>query len=397
VSEAATETPQEAPQEEAPQEGAPPSYPAASEVFQSGSFFARETEELFREGWVFVGTLDQLPEPRSWFTYEAAGRSLIVARDKEGQLGAFVNACSHRGTRLCEGQGHGRLQCPYHGWVFDTDGSLMGPSRRKGLPQAFRNEDHGLAPVRLEQVGAFLFACEGSEAPPLREVLGERVAYLEAVSQDLGCEVFEVRMEIEGNWKLVVSGAIEDYHVPFVHGQSLDPSRTTAAEPTLNSGGHSSFITPAPIPPGLTTLMKLFAKAEPKRSLENALVFPNLLLVQIWTLTHVTTFVPLGPDRTLRVSRLFDMAPNRPWWTPLGFLHRFLRPLGYRGVFGVYEEDRVIVEEAQRGCAGATHLTRPPAHAEERRVEHFLQEAARRLGFAYAVEELEDPEPKPPA
>lgn len=361
-------------------------YPAASTVFHDSEFFARETQSVFREGWVFVGTADQLPEPRSWFTYEAAGRSLIVARDKEGALGAFVNACSHRGTRLCEGSGQGRLQCPYHGWVFDTDGSLMGPSRRKGLPQAFRNEDHGLAPVRLEQIGAFLFVAEG-EAPPLREVLGERVAHLERVSGDLVSEVFEVRMEIEGNWKLVVSGAIEDYHVPFVHGQSLDPSRTTAAEPTLNSGGHSSFITPAPIPFGLTALMKLFARAEPRRNLENALLFPNLLLVQIWTMTHVTTFVPLSPNRTLRVSRLYDMAPKRPWWTPLGFLYRLLRPLGYRGVFGVYEEDRVIVEEAQRGTVGAAHLVRPPAHAEERRVEHFLQAAARRLGYAYAVEE----------
>lgn len=372
-----------------------PSYPAASEVFRSPAFFAREAEELFKTSWVFVGTIDQLPEPRSWFVYDAAGRSLIVAKDKEGRLGAFRNACSHRGTRLCQGQGQGRLQCPYHGWVFDTDGSLMGPSRRKGLPQAFRNEDHGLAPVRLEQLGAFLFACEDERAPDLREALGPRAAYLERLSEDLGTEVFMVRMEIEANWKLVVSGAIEDYHVPFVHGQSLDPSRTTAAEATLDPGGHSSFITPAPIPPGLTTLMKLFAKAEPKRTLENALVFPNLLLVQIWTLTHVTTFVPLGPDRTLRVSRLFDLAPNRPWWTPLGFLHRALRPLGYRGVFGVYEEDRVIVEEAQRGSASATHLSRPPAHAEERRVEHFLQEAARRLGFHYEVEV--DPEPEPEA
>lgn len=377
-----------------------PTYPAASTIFHEPALFERETAEVFRSSWVFVGTVDQLPDARSWFVYEAAGRSVIVARDKGDQLGAFVNACAHRGTRLCEGSGQGRLQCPYHGWVFDTDGSLMGPSRRKGLPQAFRNEDHGLTPLSLEQVGSFLFVAE-SPTQPLREALGAQVAFLERVSEDLVSEIFEIRMEIAANWKLVVSGAIEDYHVPFVHGQSLDPSRQSAAENTLSSPGHSSFAIPAPIPFGLATLMRIFTKGkEPRRSLENTLVFPNLLLVQIWTMTHVTAFVPLGPHRTLRYSRLFDMAPKRPWWTPLGFLYRVLRPLGYRGVFKVYEEDRLIVEKAQRGTAGAKTLVRPPAHAEEVRVEHFLKETAARLGYDYASEiepaESEPVESEPP-
>ena len=93
--------------------------------------------------WTFVGLSDQLPRPRCHRVWAAGSRELIVARDPAGELGAFLNACTHRGTRLCRGAGEGRLSCPYHGWVFETDGRLLGATRRSGFPP-FADEDFAL-------------------------------------------------------------------------------------------------------------------------------------------------------------------------------------------------------------------------------------------------------------
>jgi phenylpropionate dioxygenase-like ring-hydroxylating dioxygenase large terminal subunit len=145
--------------------------------------FLAECERELEARWVLVGTLSQLPGPDTWFVHESAGRSVIVARDAKGSLGAFVNACTHRGTRLCKGQGTGRLQCPYHGWVFGCDGRLLGAARRAGLPP-FEDADYGLATLGVATHGPFLFVHREQEpTQPLRAALGDQAATLEALPE----------------------------------------------------------------------------------------------------------------------------------------------------------------------------------------------------------------------
>ncbi len=357
-----------------------------NEVFHDRALFEREMEVLFRRGWTFAGTWDRLPGPDTWFVTESWGRSVLVTRDADGALGAFVNACTHRGTRLCPGDaaGSGRLQCPYHGWVFGCDGRLIGASRRAGLPD-FDDADLGLVPLAVERVGAFIFVHgDPATAPPVRAWLGEKAATLEEMTETASSPLFTMRMPIKGNWKLVVSGAIEDYHVPFVHGGSLDPKRESAAVPSLAVNGHSSFITPAPAPWVLRAAIRVISKKPPHPHLDNHLIFPSFLLVRILGVLHVTSFVPVAPDLTIRVSRLYDQSPRRRLWNPVEMLRRTLAFLSRPGVRKVFREDRDIVEEAQVGTLAGRRMRRGPAHAEEARVEHFLGEVRTRLEAAEA-------------
>src|SRR4051812_12798428 len=93
--------------------------------------FAEERDALFRDHPVVVGHMAQLPHPGSFFTHDHGALPLLVTRDEDGQLHAFVNVCQHRGARLCE-EPHGRarrLACPFHGWSYDLSGRL------RGIPQ----------------------------------------------------------------------------------------------------------------------------------------------------------------------------------------------------------------------------------------------------------------------
>ena len=99
----------------------------------------RERHLIFRRAWQYAGRLDQVAEPGSFFTCDAGGIPLVVVRDREGTLRAFVNVCRHRGSLVCEGEGRREtLQCPYHAWTYGLDGSLRAAPRadpdRKDTP-----------------------------------------------------------------------------------------------------------------------------------------------------------------------------------------------------------------------------------------------------------------------
>ena len=66
-----------------------------------------------------------------------AGRDFIFNRDATGKVGVFYNLCTHRGGRVCrERSGKATIfQCFYHGWVFNTDGSLRGIPQEGAYPE----------------------------------------------------------------------------------------------------------------------------------------------------------------------------------------------------------------------------------------------------------------------
>ena len=98
----------------------------------SPAFYELEREAIFRQAWLNVGRIDDLPRSGSWFTKDlvAARTSVLVARDMDGEIRAFHNVCRHRGNKLVwfdtptqEACGVARqFACKYHGWRYGLDG-----------------------------------------------------------------------------------------------------------------------------------------------------------------------------------------------------------------------------------------------------------------------------------
>ena len=358
-------------------------YPPTNEIFHDATLLEAEQERVFAGNWILVGTADQLPSPNTHFVYEAQGRSLLITRDESGKLCGFVNACTHRGTRLCRGPGHGRITCPYHGWVYGNDGRLLGATRRAGLP-SFENTEYSLHPIAVDQVGGFIFA-HGQSAPAvgLREYLGAMATNLDRVSESLGTFLFEVHLPINGNWKLAVSGGVEDYHAPFVHAQANRRVHLGDNSTTLAENGHSWFTLDAPAPPLLRVLLRFFIGEVPSPELASYYVFPNITIVTIWSIVQVVNWIPVAPDRTLRVTRYFAKTPPPGQWSPRRLLIPVLARLARRRSRKIMLEDQWIVGEAQAGTRSSTTMLRGPAHKQEARVEHLLAEVARHLDYRY--------------
>src|SRR5688572_17448588 len=70
------------------------------DAYTSHEYFEIEGEKVYSARWVVVGFTSQVRKPGQVIVAEVAGRSIIVARDKQGQLRAFHNVCRHRGAKL---------------------------------------------------------------------------------------------------------------------------------------------------------------------------------------------------------------------------------------------------------------------------------------------------------
>nr|MCS5632405.1 Rieske (2Fe-2S) protein [Pirellulaceae bacterium] len=98
-----------------------------------GTFYTDDTvyqldiDRVWRRGWLFAGHTCDVPSPGDYFTFGVGSDSILVLRDDGGQINAFHNVCSHRGTILCDvSQGTvGKIVCPYHQWTYDRAGALV--------------------------------------------------------------------------------------------------------------------------------------------------------------------------------------------------------------------------------------------------------------------------------
>src|SRR6266446_8845874 len=113
--------------------------------FVSPEVFEEEQEKIFARQWVLVAHQSQVAKPGEFFVPDVAGESLIVVRDRNGEVRGFYNVCRHRGTRLCEEQsGHASaIQCPYHAWTYGLDGRLIGSPHMDEVP-GFDRSDYSL-------------------------------------------------------------------------------------------------------------------------------------------------------------------------------------------------------------------------------------------------------------
>jgi phenylpropionate dioxygenase-like ring-hydroxylating dioxygenase large terminal subunit len=178
-----------------------------------------ERERIFRSAWQYAGRADQVAEPGSFFTCDAAGVPVVLVRDKEGTLRAFLNVCRHRGSIVCEGEGRREtLQCPYHAWTYGLDGSLRAAPRTEREP-GFDKSELGLVSMRVEAWGPFVFVNGGADAAPLAEHLGELPALISAAGLDLDSLRFLKRStsEYEANWKVCCENFLECYHCQIAH------------------------------------------------------------------------------------------------------------------------------------------------------------------------------------
>lgn len=182
--------------------------------------YALERERIFRRAWQYVGLTEHVAQPGDFITTEAGDAPILVVRDETGDLRAFANVCRHRGSQLVrDACGHRKtLQCLYHAWTYNLDGTLRAAPGSKDEP-GFRAADYPLLSLPVETWGPFIFVNPDPTAPPLANVLGTLPELTAACGIQLNALRRRVRREYEiaANWKVVMDNYLECYHCPVAH------------------------------------------------------------------------------------------------------------------------------------------------------------------------------------
>ena len=188
--------------------------------------FAAETDALFRALPMIAAHASELPDAGSFLRREIGGRSVLLTRDTDRQIHAFLNVCRHRGTRLVDAEAGcaKRFSCPYHAWTYGSNGALLAaPHFETGFPDSDKTK-LGLTrlPV-LEKFGfVWVIAAPDSKAQ-IADYFDGLCAELDALAIDDMVIAEQTNERRKANWKILIEGGIEAYHFKIAHRSTIGP------------------------------------------------------------------------------------------------------------------------------------------------------------------------------
>ncbi len=197
------------------------------ERYLTKEFMQAEWDHIWTKTWQLVTRVEDFPEPGSFVVHELGKESFLFVKGDDGEIRGFYNNCQHRGNRLCQAESGvlDAFSCPFHGWQWNTDGSL----KNVAAPEFFRQFDDGvpvdelgLPPVKVDFWGGWLWFNMDLDACSLREYLGDIGTHLETYEFEEWHLIDYQTFEWAGNWKHAVDAFNESYHFAALHPDMIE-------------------------------------------------------------------------------------------------------------------------------------------------------------------------------
>lgn len=358
-------------------------------AYTSEEVFQAEMERVYSGTWVYVAHASEIPNPGDFKTTHIGLQPVILTRGPDQQFHVMVNRCVHRGSVVCrEARGNAtEFQCPYHGWVYETTGKLVGVSERRDPGSYGENFNPPEGLYRLPRVDSYrgmIFASFNANVPPLLDFLGRAKNIIDrkfnmAPTGEIAVRPRPYVSRYKGNWKFQYENLVDPYHFMHTHkgfvklqfkygdstgdfgvhkGGSVKDMRAIR----LRGGswsckyGHAVLEKPAPSADPFINgeYGEYYASLRAKHGEEDFLkiagqgstaVFPNLGMIH----QQIRVWRPIAPDMTEVTVYLYDLlgAPDSYNEGMLRSQERFYGPAGYGQA-----DDVEIFSLNQQGLAG---------------------------------------------
>ncbi len=186
--------------------------------YQSQITFEIELNQILFKSWLYAGHDSQIPQPGDFMQYRLGRDAIIICRDLDGKLHALANTCRHRGARVCEDQSGACevFTCPYHGWVYNLDGSLRF-AREMDESHVFDPSLRGLKQIRLLEFEGLIFINCDPDAEDFQADLSTITPMLKSYDLPNAEVAASHTYTIEANWKLALENYVECYHCATLH------------------------------------------------------------------------------------------------------------------------------------------------------------------------------------
>ncbi|MGI9613974.1 MAG: aromatic ring-hydroxylating oxygenase subunit alpha [Acidimicrobiales bacterium] len=234
--------------------------PITGDRYYAADFANKEWDCLWPRMWQIAGRVDQIPDPGDYVTYEIGRDSILCTRGDDGRVRAFYNVCQHRGNKLVHAESgslagvarHGGLefQCAYHGWRFDTAGTLTWVYDEDDFPQGSPCGKRNLMEIPCDTWAGFIWFNMDQTCDDLRTWLAPVADHLDAYRMEDMKRTHWITVEGNWNWKCVQDNFNESYHLPFVHPQTLPVMNEhhTGCQFDLYPSGHARMLMPGGAP-----------------------------------------------------------------------------------------------------------------------------------------------------
>lgn len=186
--------------------------------------FERERQAVFLNRPIPIAASAQLGKPNSFIRQDIVGRPILLTRDGEGQVRAFINVCRHRGVILCPNheQQNGRLiVCPFHAWSFSLDGRLMGVPQQE-IFDGLQKSDYRLTELACREAGGVIWVGLDPERHyDFTIETGQLARELEGIHLDQARLFTSRKFIVKSNWKLMMDTTLDSYHVTRLHRDTV--------------------------------------------------------------------------------------------------------------------------------------------------------------------------------
>jgi len=192
------------------------------EAYTNQERYAAERERIFKNLPLALALSLELPEAGDYKAMTVMETPIILCRNDQGSVKCFLNACRHRGARLCEdGRSSSRVfACPYHAWTYDRDGSLVGRYAAETFGELDYSQ-YGLTELPCkERCGLIWVSLTPHAHFDLDEWLGDFAAELDTLALT-DWHLHESRVLKSPGWKITMDGYLEAYHHNLVHGKTV--------------------------------------------------------------------------------------------------------------------------------------------------------------------------------
>ena len=232
-----------------------------------------------------------LPNKGSYVSRIAAGTPILVTRDEENNVNAFINACRHRGMQVASGSGCKKsFICPYHGWTYGLKGENRNIPGSDGFPGVDPLE-HGLKQVNAVEKGGIVYVCQDGEIH--KKFLDEALDYF----TDEQALINQSEIEDQANWKILHETLLEGYHIKTLHKDTFFPYGLDNINVVENYGQNSRVIFP------FRRIEKLRDVDPGSRVIDGTItsvysLFPNASISVLSKHSNLVILEPISPSRS---------------------------------------------------------------------------------------------------
>ena len=128
-------------------------------AYHSCKLLELEKDLVFLSSWQLVCHISDVEKKGDFMTFDLCNERILILRDEEHNIQVFNNLCRHRGSKvIANKEGNcNALVCPFHGWVYNLNGTLRGVSKPESFPKIDKKK-FGLKKIEFEIWNGFIYS-----------------------------------------------------------------------------------------------------------------------------------------------------------------------------------------------------------------------------------------------